>query len=38
MKNFMFTVLNAEIPVMNIVVNALMAVQYVVRLSVKRVV
>jgi hypothetical protein len=38
MKNFMFTVQNAEIPVMNIVVKALMAVHYVVRLSVKRVV
>jgi hypothetical protein len=34
MKNFKYTVLNAEIPVMNIVVKALIAVQYVVRHSV----
>jgi len=36
MKNFMYTVLNAEIPVMYVVLDVLIAVQYVVRGSVKR--
>jgi hypothetical protein len=36
MKNFTDTVLNAEIPVMYLVVKVLIAVQYVVRNSDKR--
>jgi hypothetical protein len=36
MKNFTYTVLNAEIPVMYVVLDVLIVVQYVVRGSVKR--
>jgi hypothetical protein len=36
MKNFTYTVLNAEIPVMYVVLDALIAVQYAVRRSVRR--
>jgi len=36
MKNFKYRVLNAEIPVIYIVMNALIAVQYIMRHSVER--